>query len=63
MPFLLPNQQCQSTEGTTAQNNHKKLKTGLVALYDIYCGNSAGLFSMKKTSKGGDKQGKSEEKG
>jgi len=34
---------------------HKKLKPGLVAFYDIWPGNRAGLFSMEKISKGGDK--------
>jgi len=39
----------------TTQNKHKKLKPGLVAHYDIWSGNRAGLFSKKKISKGGDK--------
>jgi len=49
MPFLPPNQQCQSTEGkqnkfTKMQNKHKKLKQGLVTSYDIRPGNEEGLF-------------------
>jgi len=40
---------------TTTQNEHKKLKPGLVAFYDIRPGNGAGLFSKEKISKGGDK--------
>ena len=42
---------------TTTQNRHKKLKPGLVAFYDIWPGNGAGLFSKEKMSrpKGGDK--------
>jgi len=39
--------------------NTKKLKPGLVAFYDIRPGKGAGLFSKGKTSKGGDKWGKS----
>jgi len=35
--------------------NTKKLKPGLVAFYDIWPGNGAGLFSKEKISKGGDK--------
>jgi len=38
MPFLLPNQQKHKI-------NTKKLKSGLVAFYDIRPGNGAGLFS------------------
>ena len=72
MPFLPPNQQRQSTEGKkhaftnqrkciTTQNKHTqkfffKLKPGLVAFYDIWPGNRAGLFSKEKVSKGGDKE-------
>jgi len=37
------------------QNKHKKLKSGLVAFYDIRPGHGAGLFSEEKTSKGRDK--------
>jgi len=37
------------------KTNTKKLKPGLVAFYDIRPGNGAGLFSMEKISKGGDK--------
>ena len=48
---------CNST-----QNKHKKLKLDLVAFYDIWPVNGAGLFSKDKISQGGDKQGKSEEK-
>jgi len=61
MPFLPPNQQRQSTEGTskkkctTTQNRHKNLKPDLVALHDIRPGNEGHLFSKEKTSKGGDK--------
>jgi len=45
MPFLPPNQQCQSTEGkATTRNKHKKLKPGLVASYNIQPGNGEGLF-------------------
>ena len=53
MPFLPPNQQRQSTEAkTTTQNKHKKkLKSGLVAFYDIRPGNRAGLFSKEKMVK------------
>ena len=47
---------------TTTQNRHKKLEPGLVAFYNIRSGNAVGLFSNEKISKGGDKQGKSEEK-
>jgi len=36
---------------TTTQNEHKKLKPGLVAFYDIGPGNGAGLFSKEKISK------------
>ena len=43
--------------------NTKKLKPSLVAFYDTRPENGAGLFSKEKISKGGDKQGKSEEKG
>jgi len=35
------------------QNDHNKLKPGLVAFYDIRPGNGAGLFSKEKMSKGG----------
>jgi len=35
--------------------NTKKRKPGLVAFYDIWPGNEAGLFSKEKLSKGGDK--------
>jgi len=42
--------------------NTKKLKPGLVAFYDIRPGNREGLVSKEKTSRGRDKQGKSEEK-
>jgi len=47
----------------TAQHkiNTKKLKPGLVSFYDIRRRYGAGLFSKEKISKGGDKQGKSEE--
>ena len=31
-------------KSTTTQNKHKKLKPGLVAFYDIWLGNGAGLF-------------------
>jgi len=48
---------------TTTQNQHKKLRSGLVVFYDIRPGNRAGLFSKEKISKGGGKWGKSEEKG
>jgi len=34
----------------------------VVAFYDIWPGNGVGLFSKETMSKGGDKQGKSEEK-
>jgi len=49
MPFLPPNQQRQSTEGkcTTTQNEHKKLKPGLVAFYDIRPENRVGVFILK----------------
>jgi len=40
---------------TTTQNKHKKLKPGLVAFYDIWPGNGAGLFSKEKVSKEVDK--------
>jgi len=40
---------------TTTQNKLKKLKPGLVAFYDIRRGKTAGIFSKKKISKGGDK--------
>jgi len=40
---------------TTTQNEHKKLKPGLVAFYDIWPGNGASLFSKEKIGKGGDK--------
>jgi len=39
---------------TTTQNKHKKVKPGLVAFYDIWPGNRAGLF-LKGKDKGGDK--------
>jgi len=42
--------------------NTKKLKPSLVAFYDTRPENGAGRFSKEKISKGGDKQGKSEEK-
>jgi len=42
--------------------NTKKLKPSLVAFYDTRPENGAGLCSKEKISKGGDKQGKSEEK-
>jgi len=42
--------------------NTKKLKSGLVALYDILPGNGAGLFSKEKISKGGNKYGKVKKK-
>jgi len=35
---------------TTTQKKHKKTK-GLVAFYDIWPGNGAGLFSKEKISK------------
>jgi len=38
---------------TTTQSKRKILKPGIVALYDIWPGNRPGLFSKKKTSKGG----------
>jgi len=41
----------QKKRPTTTQ----KLKPGLVAFYDIRPGNSVGLFSKEKISKGGDK--------
>jgi len=41
---------------------HKKLKPGLVAFYNIWPGNEAGLFSKEKMSNGADKTGKGEEK-
>ena len=47
---------------STTQNKHEKLQPGLVAFYDIQPGNGAGLFWKEKISRGGDKQGKSEEK-
>ena len=47
---------------TATQNKHKKLKPGLVVFYDVRPRSGVGIFSKKKTSKGGDKQGKSEEK-
>jgi len=37
---------------TTKQNIRKKLKPGLVAFYEIWPGNGAGLFSKEKISKG-----------
>ena len=42
--------------------NTKKLKPGLVAFYDVWPGNGAGLLSKEKISKGRDMQAKSEEK-
>jgi len=36
---------------TKTQNKHKKLKPGLVAIYDIRPGNVVGLFSKEKISK------------
>jgi len=41
----------QAKKCTTTQNKHKKLKPGLVAVYDIWPGNGAGLFSKEKISK------------
>ena len=40
---------------TTTQNKPQKLKTGLIASYDNWPGNGAGLFSKERISKGGDK--------
>jgi len=70
MPFLPPNQQCQSTEGDNTINAHihqskeitqTQKKPSLVAFYGIRPGNGACLFSNEMT-KGGHKYGKSEEK-
>ena len=52
----------QSKEKYYNQNKHKKLKPGLVAFYNIWPGNEAGLFSKEKMSNGADKTGKGEEK-
>jgi len=69
MPFLPPNQQCQSTEGDNTINAHihqskeitqTQKKPSLVAFYGIRPGNGACLFSNEMT-KAGDKYGKSEE--
>jgi len=35
--------------------NTKKLKPGLIAFYDTWPGNGAGLFVKEKISKGGEK--------
>jgi len=45
----------KAVQCNTTQNKHKKLKPGLVAFYDIRPGNTAGLFSKEKISKGEDK--------
>jgi len=42
------------------QNKLKKLKPGLVTFYDTRPGNEAGLFSLEKISKGGNKQRKTD---
>jgi len=47
---------CIQNKSTTTQNKHKKLKPGLVALYDIRSGNAAGLFTKEKISKAADKE-------
>jgi len=49
-------------KNTTTKINTKKLKPGLVAFYNIWPGNEAGLFSKEKISNGADKSGKGEEK-
>jgi len=36
-------------------NEHKQLKPGLVAFYDMHPGNGVGLFSNEKINKGEDK--------
>jgi len=41
---------------TATQNEHEKLKPGLVAFYDIRPENRAGLFSKEKISKGVDEE-------
>jgi len=59
------NTQRQQKHAFTNQKNvlqHKKLKPGLVAFYDVWPGNGAGLLSKEKISKGRDMQAKSEEK-
>jgi len=40
---------------TATRNKHKKLKPGLVVFYDVRPRSGVGIFSKKKTSKGGDK--------
>jgi len=40
---------------SVVKHKQKKLKPGLVAFYDVWLENAAGLFSKEKISKGGDK--------